>query len=481
MLGWNLLIVVSFFCFVISGCDSEEISAELNEAYTIGGNVSGLSGSLTLEIKSNQTVTVNQNGDFRFNFPLLDLSDYSVVIVKQPKGQICSLTNNAGSVKGADVTDITVDCSSIFKSFTGTIYGDSQADAGVVLPQGWMCETLNLQTDKNVILFRNAVGGYDLQRIRALFEAEFPKSGENFVIIEGGINDIINTGGSLDRMKRDISFMADAVISAGLKLILVNVPPWKGHRLHNENLQLLTDDYNKWLDSSYPDNVADIYSALEDPDNLDQLLPIYSASYPSVTNLHISKSGMRKVDEVIGKHFLFTDPGSIEPVAGNVFPYVRDLTKWYFQEVIIIGGDRVLAAGSKIISTQGIVGTVRDERHGISVSFLEVKENQQIEVSYLVRPGDKQWIRSSFINMSGMDNMSYIDVINLKSINHTGVVQAITKYSPGWVKVSIVTDSGSGGAMNLSIMAAEDDADNYFMGNAGTPDIYIDLVQVVLN
>jgi len=481
MHGRGFVAIILIISFLSYGCDYYTNNLSDVSDFSVGGLVVGLQGELTLEIKNNQVITVNQNGDFRFTFPLSDSSDYFVAIINQPEGQVCTVSNERGAINSRNVTNVKINCLSVFKSFVGTIYGDSQADGGVVPPQGWMGETLNLQTDKNLILNRNAVGGYDLQSIRVLFESEFPKPGENYIIVEGGINDIINTGGSLERMKNDISFIADTVIKAGLKLVVVNVPPWKGHRLHTNELQLLTDQYNDWLGLTYPDYIADIYSALEDPENPDQLLPIYSASYPAITNLHISRSGMRKVDEVIGQFFDFNNPGKTILNANDLFPFTRELSSWSVQEVERIGGDSILGAGSKLNSSQGLISTIRNERHGIQASFSGAPENTSVELSYIVRAGDKQWIRSSFTNMSGIINMSYIDVINLNVINYTGVIQSVMKYSPGWIKISIITNTGSGSDINLSIMAANGDADNYFIGDAGTSDIYIDLVQMLRN
>ena len=483
-LKFSITILISFF--LLSGCeDSTKAIDELNQnqtiEYTISGEITGLIGSITLELEGQETITVSQNGIFNFSYLVPSGDNYSVVITTQPLDQSCMISNNTGVAISSNLNNIQIVCSNIYKTYIGTIYGDSQANGGVIPPQGWMGETLHLYTDVDLALDRNAIGGYDLQDIRAVVEAEFPKAGENFVIIEGGINDIVNTGGTLERMKSDISAIANTVLMNGFKLIIVNVPPWKGHLLHTAPLQSLTDNYNNWLEATYPEHVADIYSALEDPDYPDQLLPIYSASYPAITNLHISKSGMRKADEVIGQHFTFTDPAPFIIDSTNSFPHPENLNNWILFGLTSIGGDEIALADGIENTSQGLISTNINTRHGIAVTFSDTQSNINIDISYLARAGDKQWIRSSYNNKSGVENLSYIDVINLTTIHYSGATQTIEKYSPGWVRVNITTSSGNGGDETLSLISAQDDADDTFKGDNGTPDIYFDLIQIVEN
>ncbi len=82
-------------------------------SYTIGGNVSGLSGGNSVELQNNLTdnITVNANGGFVFPTALLDETNYSVTVLTQPAGQTCLLSNNTGTLGGGDVSDVNIACS----------------------------------------------------------------------------------------------------------------------------------------------------------------------------------------------------------------------------------------------------------------------------------------------------------------------------------------------------------------------------------
>ena len=77
--------------------------------YTIGGTVSGLVGSVTLQNNSTDTLTLTTNGNFTFSNALNSGSSYSVSILTQPSGQTCSVSNGSGSLT-ANVTNVTVSC-----------------------------------------------------------------------------------------------------------------------------------------------------------------------------------------------------------------------------------------------------------------------------------------------------------------------------------------------------------------------------------
>ncbi len=91
--------------------------------FTIGGTVSGLVGSgLVLQNNAGDDLTINANGGFTFTTALNDGDTYSVSVLTQPTSpsQTCSVSNNSGTVAGADVTDITVTCTENVAFFTVT-------------------------------------------------------------------------------------------------------------------------------------------------------------------------------------------------------------------------------------------------------------------------------------------------------------------------------------------------------------------------
>ena len=80
--------------------------------YTVGGTVSGLtSGSLVLKNNNGNDLTINANStSFTFATALSSGTAYSVTAGTQPSRLACDITNNTGVIAGANVTGITITC-----------------------------------------------------------------------------------------------------------------------------------------------------------------------------------------------------------------------------------------------------------------------------------------------------------------------------------------------------------------------------------
>ncbi len=81
--------------------------------FTVGGSVSGLAGSgLTLANTGSASLAVAANGTFTFPGTLANSATYLVTVATQPTSpwQTCAVTNNAGVVGTANVTNIAVTC-----------------------------------------------------------------------------------------------------------------------------------------------------------------------------------------------------------------------------------------------------------------------------------------------------------------------------------------------------------------------------------
>ncbi len=85
-------------------------------AYKIGGRVSGLTGAgLVLQNNSGDDLSIAANGPFTFPTGLADGAGYAVTVRTQPGSptQTCTvLRNGSGTVSGAEVTGVIVDCAS---------------------------------------------------------------------------------------------------------------------------------------------------------------------------------------------------------------------------------------------------------------------------------------------------------------------------------------------------------------------------------
>jgi len=79
-------------------------------AYTVGGEVSGLNGTLILQNNYDDDLTVTENGEFTFLSALADSSVYEVTVRAQPDTQSCAVTNSSGTIAEANITDIEVSC-----------------------------------------------------------------------------------------------------------------------------------------------------------------------------------------------------------------------------------------------------------------------------------------------------------------------------------------------------------------------------------
>ena len=88
-------------------------SGGCKDKYTVGGTVSGLSGSgLVLENNSADGLTIDQNGAFVFSTRVANDEAYSVTVETQPSdpAQTCTVQNGSGAIDKADVTHVIVVC-----------------------------------------------------------------------------------------------------------------------------------------------------------------------------------------------------------------------------------------------------------------------------------------------------------------------------------------------------------------------------------
>jgi hypothetical protein len=78
--------------------------------YTVGGTISGLVGSVSLQNNGGEIVTVSADGAFTFPTALATGAAYAVTVSTQPSAQTCSVTNDTGTIAAANVSNVTVSC-----------------------------------------------------------------------------------------------------------------------------------------------------------------------------------------------------------------------------------------------------------------------------------------------------------------------------------------------------------------------------------
>lgn len=81
--------------------------------YTVGGIVSGLTGTIQLQNNGGDDLVINANGSFTFSTAVTQGAPYSVTVLTQPVAQTCSVSNGSGTMSGSNVTNVSVDCVSI--------------------------------------------------------------------------------------------------------------------------------------------------------------------------------------------------------------------------------------------------------------------------------------------------------------------------------------------------------------------------------
>lgn len=94
--------------------------------YSIGGSVSGLSGTgLVLKNNGGNDLTVSNSGDFTFGDKLQSGAQYAVTVGTQPSNpsQTCSVAAGSGTVGSANVTNVNVTCSTTTQTIGGSVAG----------------------------------------------------------------------------------------------------------------------------------------------------------------------------------------------------------------------------------------------------------------------------------------------------------------------------------------------------------------------
>ena len=83
----------------------------ITNSFTIGGTVSGLTGSgLVLRNNGGNSVAIGVNGRFTFSTPILSGATYLVTVSTQPSGPTCAVSSGSGTVGAGNVINVVVGC-----------------------------------------------------------------------------------------------------------------------------------------------------------------------------------------------------------------------------------------------------------------------------------------------------------------------------------------------------------------------------------
>ena len=131
-----------------SNVTSVQVACTTN-AYTIGGNVSGLAGTgLVLSLDGGaQSLPVSANGAFTFPAAIPSGSSYAVTVASQPSspGQTCTVSGGSGTVGASNVTSVQVACTTNAYTIGGNVSG--LVGTGLVLSLNGGAQTLPVAAD----------------------------------------------------------------------------------------------------------------------------------------------------------------------------------------------------------------------------------------------------------------------------------------------------------------------------------------------
>lgn len=102
-----------------SNITSVQVTCSTN-AYTLGGTVSGLSGTVILH-NGVDYLPINSDGFFTFPTAVAQGASYNVAIYTQPTTQNCTLTNASGIMGGANITNVQVNCATIATTLSTSV------------------------------------------------------------------------------------------------------------------------------------------------------------------------------------------------------------------------------------------------------------------------------------------------------------------------------------------------------------------------
>lgn len=114
---------------VLAACGEEAVAPPPPPptSFTVGGSVSGLSGSgLVLQLNGTIDLPVSASGNFRFPKPLAKGSAYAVTVKSSPSSpvkQTCTVNQGSGTVGGAAVNNISATCITNTFAVGGTVSG----------------------------------------------------------------------------------------------------------------------------------------------------------------------------------------------------------------------------------------------------------------------------------------------------------------------------------------------------------------------
>lgn len=91
--------------------------------FQVGGFVSGLNGTLRLQMNDAEELSVSQDGEFAFATDFVHKAPYNAHIAEQPAGQTCQLINAQGRLALSDIKNMQISCVNNLHRVGGVVNG----------------------------------------------------------------------------------------------------------------------------------------------------------------------------------------------------------------------------------------------------------------------------------------------------------------------------------------------------------------------
>ena len=111
--------VVVASILALSGCGGGGTTPTV---YSVGGTVSGLTGTVILENNGANDLSISANGAFAFSASTPAGGTYNVAVLSQPVGQTCLVAGGTGSVS-TNVLTVALTCTTNTFAISGSVKG----------------------------------------------------------------------------------------------------------------------------------------------------------------------------------------------------------------------------------------------------------------------------------------------------------------------------------------------------------------------
>ncbi len=161
--AFRLCLAAAAASLLLAACGGDGNSSS-GPQWTVGGTLTGLTGTLVLKNNGGNDLSLTANGGFVFSATVAQGRNYNVTIGTQPADQTCVVTNGSGSMGAANVLAVQVQCTVNGGATTHTISGNISGLVGSVVLKNNLADALNINADGS-FTFASAVnvgGNYNV-------------------------------------------------------------------------------------------------------------------------------------------------------------------------------------------------------------------------------------------------------------------------------------------------------------------------------